>query len=148
MKAQAVDTESAIVRAAGGIVCRPGPAGMPEVLLVHRPRYDDWTFPKGKLRPQEDPADAGLREVEEETGLSCRLGRFFGRTSYTDRRGRPKVADYWIMEPLEGRFEPSAEVDSGRWLTIPEALELLTYARDRDLLGEVVGAGFRELVAA
>jgi 8-oxo-dGTP diphosphatase len=123
---------------------------MAEVLLVHRPGpgYDDWTFPKGKLLAGEEPVEGALREVEEETGLKCRVQRFFGRTSYTDRKDRPKVVDYWVMEPVEGRFRPNVEVDTVRWLTVDEALELLTYPRDRDLLAEFAGITFRRLIEA
>jgi 8-oxo-dGTP diphosphatase len=74
------------VRAAGGVVTRDG-----RVALVHRPKYDDWTFPKGKLDPHEDFEQAALREVEEETGLRCRLGSELPTTSYIDPKGRRKV---------------------------------------------------------
>jgi 8-oxo-dGTP pyrophosphatase MutT (NUDIX family) len=123
------------VQAAGGVVRRRGPAGIWEIVVVHRPRYDDWSLPKGKLDPGETVAEAALREVEEETGLVCRLLRPFGETTYLDRKGRSKAVWYWVMEVLTGRFTPSEEVDAMRWLTIPESLDLLTYPRDRELLG-------------
>ena len=85
------------VRAAGGIVRRDG-----EVLVVHRPKYDDWSFPKGKLDEGERWEDAALREVEEETGFRCSLGPELGSTAYTDSRGRPKVARYWLMQARVG----------------------------------------------
>lgn len=147
MKA-AVRNRILTVHAAGGLICRPGPAGMAEVFVVHRPAYDDWSLPKGKLLAGEDPLAGALREVEEETGLECRALRFFGRTSYIDRRGRPKVVDYWVMEPRGGRFLPGMEVDSARWVTVGEAIELLSYDRDRELLGEFEGASYRRLIAA
>ena len=126
----------AMVAAAGGIVCRPGPAGMAEILLVHRPEYADWTLPKGKLEPGETLEQAALREVEEETGITCEIvgTRPLGSTSYVDRKGRDKVSTYWVMRPVRGSFRPTEEVDQVRWLTVPEALELLSYPRDREML--------------
>jgi 8-oxo-dGTP diphosphatase len=129
---------SELVRAAGGIVWRRrGPAV--EVVLVHRPAYDDWAFPKGKLEPDESEEDAAVREVEEETSLVCELGPELGTTSYHDSKGRPKIVRYWEMTPVGGLLEPANEIDEARWVTLEEAVELLSYDRDRDLL-----AGFRE----
>jgi 8-oxo-dGTP diphosphatase len=117
------------VEAAGGVVVRNG-----RVLLVHRPRYDDWSFPKGKLDPGESFEDAAVREVEEETGFRCTLGRELPSISY-EAKGRPKLVRYWLMEPdAEPGFEPNEETDDLRWVTPDEARELLTYDRDRDLL--------------
>jgi 8-oxo-dGTP diphosphatase len=122
------------VLAAGGLVLRDGPSG-PEVVLVHRPRYDDWTLPKGKLDEGEGSPEAALREVLEETGLDCRLGRELATTAYVDSHGRPKVVRYWSMSVARDRgFEPGDEVDEVRWLSIAEAGGLLTYDRDRDVL--------------
>ena len=109
-----------------------------EVALVHRPAYDDWTFPKGKLYPGETHREAALREVEEETGYRCRLGRELPALSYRDRRGRPKTVRYWEMRPEGGRFEPNAEVDELRWLPLDRAAEALTYPHDRELLNALV----------
>ena len=103
-------------------------------MLVHRPRYDDWTLPKGKLDPGETHEHAALREVEEETGLRCELGRELASTSYHDRKGRPKTVRYWAMRPLDGAFHPHDEVDEVRWLSLPEAEQLLTYGHDREVL--------------
>jgi 8-oxo-dGTP diphosphatase len=122
--------------AAGGIVCRPGPGGLPEVAIVHRPLQDDWTFPKGKLEDGETEEEAALREVREETGLRCAIARPAGRTGYLDRRGRDKTVRYWVMRPLDGRFVPGDEVDDMRWLTVEEALTTLSYPVDRELLTE------------
>jgi len=122
-----------VVRAAGGVVVRRDDVE-PQVLLVHRPRYDDWTLPKGKLEPGETEAEGALREVEEETGLTCDLGREIATTSYTDARGRPKTVRYWVMHPRKGRFTPHNEVDDVRWLALSEARRLLSYDRDRDVL--------------
>ena len=129
----AVDPESAEVKASGGVVYRYGEGGL-EFLLVHRPRYDDWSLPKGKLDAGESWEDAAVREVEEETGLRCRLGHELPHTSYRDPKGRAKVVRYWMMEPLEGEFVPSHEVDELRWVSPEEASFLLSYERDRELL--------------
>ena len=117
------------VDAAGGVVERDG-----RVLLVHRPRYDDWTFPKGKLDPGESFEDAALREVEEETGVRCILGRELPSTRY-EVNGRTKLVRYWMMAPeTELEFTPNDETDDLRWVTPDEARALLTYDRDRDVL--------------
>jgi 8-oxo-(d)GTP phosphatase len=125
------------VRAAGGIVLR-GEGPERSVALVHRPRYDDWSFPKGKLDDGEDEAAAALREVEEETGLRCRLGPSVGAVTYRDRRGRAKVVRYFRMDADGGRFTPNHEVDDLRWLPIEDAVRLLSYAHDRSLLRQVL----------
>jgi 8-oxo-dGTP diphosphatase len=115
------------VQAAGGVVMRDG-----RVAVVHRPRYDDWSLPKGKLDAGESFEDAALREVEEETGLRCRLIRELPAVEYAVR-GRPKLVRYWAMEVVdETPFVPNDEVDEVRWLEPPEALALLSYDRDRE----------------
>ena len=101
-----IDPETAEVKAGGGLVVRPGESGH-VVALVHRPRYDDWSFPKGKLDRGESFEDGALREVEEEIGLRCRLGKELSPVTYRDRKGRSKVVRYWLMEPIEGEFVPS-----------------------------------------
>jgi 8-oxo-dGTP diphosphatase len=117
------------VEAAGGVVMRDG-----LLALVHRPRYDDWTLPKGKLEPHESFEDAGLREVFEETGLRCRLVRELPPVEY-QARSRPKLVRYWLMEVEEETpFVPGDEVDEVRWVEPAEALALLTYERDREVL--------------
>jgi 8-oxo-dGTP pyrophosphatase MutT (NUDIX family) len=124
----------AVVRAAGGIVRREGEHG-PEVLLVHRPRYDDWTFPKGKAAEGESDEDCALREVIEETGLRCALEEDAGTTEYVDAKGRPKRVHWWVMRPVEDTvFMPNDEVDALRWVTLGDAARLLTYDRDVALL--------------
>ena len=123
-----------MVEAAGGVVVRDGEAGT-EVCVVHRPRYDDWSFPKGKLDPGESFEDAALREVEEETGLRCTLESELQSMEYRDNKDRPKIVRYWQMEVDEDPgFEPNDEVDELRWLPMADAAELLSYERDRALL--------------
>jgi 8-oxo-dGTP diphosphatase len=119
------------VRAGGGVVIdRAG-----RVVLVHRPKYDDWTLPKGKLDPGETFEEAARREVEEETGLRCRLVRELPATEYADQKGRWKLVRYWLMEvEADLGFVPGNEVDELRHLPPEAALALLTYDRDRDVL--------------
>ena len=126
-----------VIRAAGGVVCRASRSGETEVAVIHRPAYDDWTLPKGKIEPDEKPEDCALREVREETGLRCELGRPLGCTAYVDRRGRDKVVCYWLMEVKGGRFRPGIEVDKLQWLSVEDALRKLTYTRDRTLLAQL-----------
>jgi 8-oxo-dGTP pyrophosphatase MutT (NUDIX family) len=128
---------STAIRAAGGLVCRRNEHGTEEILVVHRPAYDDWSFPKGKLEPGEDEEQAAIREVEEETGLRCRLDRELETTRYRDARGRPKTVRYWVMSPVGGRLAAANEVDDARFVPVSEAAALLTYARDRALLGSL-----------
>ena len=120
------------VKAAGGVVRRDG-----RIAVVHRPRYDDWSLPKGKLDPGETWEEAALREVREETGLECALGEELSSTRYHDRKGRSKLVRYWLMDPVGGEFAPNDEVDELRWLTPAEAAALLTYPRDKELAQEV-----------
>jgi 8-oxo-dGTP pyrophosphatase MutT (NUDIX family) len=128
-----MDADSADVKAAGGVVLRDG-----RVAVAHRPRYDDWSFPKGKLDPGESWEQAARREVEEEIGLACRLGPELPPVQYDVPRGR-KVVRYWLMEPEAGEFHPNEEVDEVRWLSPDEAAGLLSYDRDRALLREATG---------
>lgn len=129
-----------VIKAAGGLVVRRTPQAVVEVAVVHRPGREDWTFPKGKLEAGETFEDAALREVLEETGLVCTLGRFLGHTEYQDRKDRPKVVAYWVMEPVGGAFTENEEVDELRWVDLPTALGLLSYERDRELLGVLAAA--------
>ena len=117
------------VHAAGGVIRRGD-----RIAVVHRPKYDDWTLPKGKLDPGEGFEQAALREVEEETGLRCELGPELDSTSYRDGKGRTKLVRYWEMTPVGGEFAPTDEVDELRWVTPDEARRLLSYDRDRELV--------------
>ena len=130
------------VRAAGGLVVRTGKDGI-EIAVVHRPRYDDWSLPKGKLDPGEDFQQAAVRELEEETGLRCSLGRELEPATYTDHKGRSKIVRWYLVQPvdpadLERPFEPNEEVDEIRWASAAEALELARYEHDRRLISEHV----------
>jgi 8-oxo-dGTP diphosphatase len=127
------------VRASGGVVVRQAPEHL-EVLLVHRPRYDDWTFPKGKRERGEPDEDAALREVEEETGYRCVLGPEIDRTDYVDGKGREKTVRYWLMEVVDGSFAPNREVDVVAWLAPEAARTQLSYQRDREVLERALRA--------
>ena len=124
------------VRAAGGVVVRDSGRGL-EVADIHRPRYDDWSLPKGKLHPGEGWQEAALREVLEETGLECELGEELESTTYLDRKGRRKLVRFWRMRPVGGEFEPSDEVDDLRWVAPGDAERLLDYEHDRRLVSDL-----------
>ena|SRR5579862_2499562 len=122
-----------VIFAAGGIIRRETAHGH-EVLVIRRARYDDWTFPKGKLKRKESFADAALREVEEETGCKVRLGKFLDAIGY-EVQGTPKVVLYWSMSIVKyGDLEEQEEVAEVAWLSLDEALRRLTYERERELL--------------
>jgi 8-oxo-dGTP diphosphatase len=129
-----MDPEAAEVRAAGGVVWRRDDGGAPELAVVHRPRYDDWSLPKGKLDPGEDWQEAALREVWEEIGLRCRPGDELPPVFYDDHKGRAKAVRYWMMEPQDGTFTPNDEVDEMRWMDVEAAAALLTYPHDAELV--------------
>ncbi len=131
-----MDPDTTEVKAAGGIVWRRPAAGTLEIAVVHRPRYDDWSLPKGKLDPGESWEEAALREVDEEIELRCRLGPELPPVHYRDNKGREKVVRYWLMEP-EGPaapFTPNDEVDEMRWVDIAAAAALLSYPHDAELV--------------
>lgn len=108
---------------------------------MHRPKYDDWSFPKGKLDEDESFEEAALREVYEETGMRGVLGDELASTSYYDAKGRPKTVRYWAMEVVaRDEFVPNDEVDDVVWVTVDEARALLTYDHDRDVLESFVAS--------
>ena len=123
------------ILAGGGVLWRPGPAGR-EFCLVHRPKYDDWTLPKGKLEPGEHPLRAAVREVWEETGVHAVVGRRLPTQEYALGEDR-KIVDYWSMTPADGTFTASSEVDSLHWDAAAGAAERLSYERDREFLAAV-----------
>jgi 8-oxo-dGTP diphosphatase len=122
-------------------VTRPGNDGAAvEVLVVHRPRYDDWSLPKGKHEPGERDEDTATREVEEETGYRCTLGEELTTVRYIDRRGRDKQVRFWNMTVIgEVPWAPNDEVDERRWISPADADTLLTYEADRHLLRSLGG---------
>ncbi len=128
--------DDGVIRAAGAVVWRPGPRG-PQVALVHRPRYDDWSYPKGKCRRSEHVLAAAIREVSEETGLGIVLGRPLAPSEY-EVGGRPKLVSYWAARcAQETVFVPNDEVDEVTWLQPDQARGRLTYPRDVTLLDEL-----------
>ena len=136
------------VHAAGGIVRRRGGAApwrRWQIALVHRPRYDDWTFPKGKRDGRETDEETALREVLEETGFRCRLGHDLGEVRYRDGRGRTKAVRYWLMDLSDPGDDttniPNREVDELRWCRPNTAAKILTYEHDLVLLDRLERVG-------
>ena len=139
--AQGVDPR--IIRAAGGVLWRSTSKddNSVEVALIHRPRYDDWSFPKGKLAPGEDEIEGAVREVLEETGFRVRVGRPLGEVRYMKSSGgttRPKVVRYWSMEAEAGSFSPTREVDELEWVDVDRARSMLTQPHDGKVLERFV----------
>lgn len=129
------------VAAAGGVVTRVTKKGNLRVAIVHRPRYDDWSLPKGGLNKKESFKAAALREVREETGLRCRLGEEMEACRYRDGRGRKKIVRWWRMSVRKGKladFEPNDEIDQARWMSIGRAIETVDYEHDRKLLRSLI----------
>lgn len=129
-----------LVLAAGGVVWRRTPGGDVEVVMVHRPRYDDWSLPKGKLDPGESDEEAALREVEEETTVTARLGPELPSTTYLDRSGRHKRVRYWAMTVVDGRPAAANEVDEAVWVPFAEAAGRLSYPHDLEVLAALPAA--------
>ena len=127
------------VRGGGGILTRPGAGGGTEIMLVHRPKYDDWSLPKGKAKKGESLRDTAVREVTEETGVVPRVITALGATRYIDHRSRPKTVWYWLMEPTDetGHLEP--DVDVAVWMDLEQAITTLSYSHDMHFVVGVAG---------
>ena len=128
--------------AAGGVVVETG-GDVVRVLLVHRPRYGDWSFPKGGVNAGESTEAAALREVREETSIECRIARKLAvaRYHYRTKRGavRPKAVHYFLMEPVGGQITTDGqEVDRAEWLGIADARSLLSYDFDKEMLAGLI----------
>ncbi len=124
-----------VVRAAGGVIFRRSPKGNLRYLIAHRPRYDDWSFPKGKADKGETPEETAIREVFEETRVMCRIVAPLGATRYRIASGIKEVA-WFAMRPLPAskKFKENSEVDAVKWVSKKAALKILDYEHDRDLL--------------
>lgn len=125
---------SGIVWAAGGVLWRTSAPGKLEVAIVHRSRYDDWSLPKGKAHSGELLVATAAREMTEETGFECRVGRELGVMRYPLKSGTPKQVYYWSMEATGGRFVSNHETDDIQWLTIAGAQRTVSYDADRQIL--------------
>lgn len=120
--------------AAGCVVARPSKKGNARYLIVHRPRYDDWTLPKGKLDAGETFLEAAMREVKEETGIVGKRARFIGSIGYVTQAGNAKVVRWWLTTVKRGSFSPNSEVDQIKWVSFRKGLERLTFRNDRRVL--------------
>jgi 8-oxo-dGTP pyrophosphatase MutT (NUDIX family) len=132
-------SQTDVVQAAGGLVVRRLD-GLLQIVVVARPGPHHRSLPNGGVEARETLEMAALREVEEETGMTCDLLRFIGHTEYVDRKGRPKAVAYWIMAAVAGSFRPNEEVDELRWLSLDDASRLLSYPRDRELIAVLMAA--------
>ena len=133
------DAPQDLIRAAGGIVMREHVSRRVEIACIYRESRGDWTFPKGKLDVGETFEEAALREVREETGMHCSIVRFVGTTSYTHRKGRPKIVAYYLMQVDQGEFAPNDEVDELEWLAVETVASHLTWDRDQELFALALG---------
>lgn len=122
--------------AAGGVVWRAGAGGV-DVLLVHRPKYGDWTFPKGKVEHGESVLECAMREVWEEAGVTPVMGCYLGRISYHKQDGVLKVVDYWAMRADDVAFEPSSEVDRIQWVPLPSLGAEVSYTTERTVVARL-----------
>lgn len=134
------DAPSDLIRAAGGVVIRFVASGRCEVACVYREARGDWTFPKGKLDEAENFEECALREVTEETGLTCRILRFLGTTNYVHRKGKPKIVAYYLMRSSGGEFLPNEEVTELRWVPLEHVRDHLTWERDQELFDLLASA--------
>ncbi len=132
------DAPNDLIRAAGGIVTRWVLGGRVEVACIFREARGDWTFPKGKLDEGETFEQGALREVLEEIGMRCQVVRFVGTTSYTHRKGKPKIVAYYLMVVDDGEFAPNEEVDELVWVPLEQVRSHLTWDRDQELFDLVV----------
>jgi len=132
------DAPDDLIRAAGGIVIRPVANGHVEVACIFREARNDWTFPKGKLDKKETFEQAALREVWEETGMSCSIIGFAGTTNYIHRKGKAKIVAYYLMTVNDGEFEANDEVDELVWLPAEQVIAHLTWDRDKELFDRVL----------
>ncbi len=128
-----------LVLAAGGVVWRRTGSGVVDVVLVHRPRYDDWSLPKGKLNAGETDEEAAVREVEEETCVVAALGPELPTITYLDKSGKHKRVRYWAMTVVSGEPAAANEVDRAEWVPIGEAARRLSYEHDRSVLEALSG---------
>ncbi|MFD7710398.1 NUDIX hydrolase [Streptomyces sp. NPDC059785] len=134
------DTAGTTIRAAGCVLWRRSPVtGELEICLVHRPKYDDWSHPKGKLKTGEEALAGALREVAEETGYTAAPGARLPTVRYPVG-DRPKEVRYWAAEATDGAFAPNREVDRIIWLSPVAARNRLTQSRDRTLVGALLDA--------
>ncbi|MCU1496841.1 MAG: hydrolase [Acidimicrobiales bacterium] len=131
-------TDPVEVLAAGGALWRRDEQGLVEVLVVHRPKYDDWSLPKGKCEPDESFLACARREVLEETGFTVEVGAELADVYYRDDKGRSKVVRYWAMEVVGGAFTANDEVDEVAWLAFPDAVNRLSHPHDRPVLRSLV----------
>ena len=139
MATSIVPVDPPAIRAAGGILQRYTPQG-DEVMIVYRKRHQDWTLPKGKVKDGESFQEAAMREVEEETGCSCRVGNYLGTISYADK-GVPKVVLFWKMSLIaEKGVTDSEEIGEALWMQVPDAIQRLTYAQEKALLSRIGSA--------
>ncbi|MFE3443745.1 NUDIX domain-containing protein [Nocardia sp. NPDC059180] len=125
------------IHAAGAVVWRYAAdgSGAIEIAVIHRPKYEDWSLPKGKLDPGETPVLAAVREVAEETGLHCRLGRYLGHVTYPVPGHRKlKRVYYWAAEVIDGAFAANTEVDELIWLRLDQVMDELSYPMDRQVV--------------
>ncbi|KOT62104.1 MULTISPECIES: NUDIX hydrolase [Streptomyces] len=128
------------IKAAGCVLWRRSPAdGGLQIAIVHRPKYDDWSHPKGKLKRDEDWLAGALREVSEETGMRCHPGAELPTVRYP-ANGRPKEVRYWAAEAIAGEFDPNDEVDRLLWLPPDQARRILTQGRDQELVDALLEA--------
>lgn len=132
-------SDGQVIYANGGVITRPGGHDLNEtfVALIHRPRYDDWSFPKGKQEPGEDPLNCAIREILEETGYSCQPKTELIQSCYDDGN-RAKVVRYWLCEIVDGEFMENEEVDAIAWLPFHLARPTLSYDHDRLVLDDAL----------